>query len=60
VFEPCRNGPLSPALVVGASDRLGETEGEVLRNVAEHAKEHGILEVTPEMMERVKANIKDA
>ncbi len=37
----------------------GETEEELLRNAAEHAKTHGIVEVTPELMERVKANIKD-
>jgi len=37
----------------------GETEDEVLRNAAEHAQEHGIREVTPELMERVKANIRD-
>jgi predicted small metal-binding protein len=38
----------------------GETEEEVLAKAAEHAKEHGITEVTPELMERVKANIRDA
>ncbi|HEY3277522.1 MAG TPA: DUF1059 domain-containing protein [Syntrophorhabdaceae bacterium] len=38
----------------------GETEEEVLRKVAEHAREHGIREVTPELIERVKANIRDA
>ena len=38
----------------------GETEEEVLRQAAEHAKDHGIREVTPELMERVKANIGDA
>ena len=37
----------------------GDTEEQVLRQAAEHAKEHGIREVTPEMMERVKANIRD-
>jgi predicted small metal-binding protein len=37
----------------------GETEEEVLQNAAEHAKEHGIQEVTPELMERIKANIRD-
>lgn len=35
----------------------GETEEELLKNAAEHAKEHGIVEVTPELMERVRANI---
>ncbi len=38
----------------------GNTEEEVLMNAAEHAKEHGIHEVTPDLMERVKANIHDA
>jgi predicted small metal-binding protein len=38
----------------------GETEEEVLTKAAEHAKEHGIRDVTPELMERVKANIRDA
>jgi len=38
----------------------GETEEELLRNVAIHAKDHGIHEVTPELMELVKANIHDA
>ena len=38
----------------------GETEKEVLQKAAEHAKEHGIREVTPELVERVKANIRDA
>jgi predicted small metal-binding protein len=35
----------------------GKTEEEVLRKAAEHAKEHGIREVTPELMELVKANM---
>jgi predicted small metal-binding protein len=38
----------------------GETEQEVLMNAAEHAKEHGIREVTPELIERAKANIREA
>ena len=38
----------------------GETEQQVLEKAAEHAKEHGIREVTPELMARVKANIRDA
>jgi len=38
----------------------GKTEDEVLQKAGEHAKEHGIREVTPELMERVKANIQDA
>jgi predicted small metal-binding protein len=37
----------------------GETEDEVLQKVGEHAKEHGIRDVTPELIERVKANISD-
>ena len=37
----------------------GETEDELLRNAAEHAKEHGIVEVTPEIMEMIKANIEE-
>jgi predicted small metal-binding protein len=37
----------------------GETEEELMKNAAEHAKEHGIVEVTPELMERVQANIQD-
>ncbi len=38
----------------------GETEEDVLRNVTIHAKDHGIHEVTPELIELVKANIHDA
>ena len=38
----------------------GETEEEVLMLAGEHAKEHGIREVTPEMMAQVKAAIRDA
>jgi len=38
----------------------GETEEEVLQKAAEHAKEHGIRQVTPELMARVKANIREA
>ena len=37
----------------------GETEAEVLQKVGEHAKEHGIREVTPELLAKVKANIKN-
>ncbi len=37
----------------------GETEDEALQNAAEHAKEHGITEVTPELMEKVKAAMHD-
>ena len=38
----------------------GETEEEVLQKAAQHAQEHGIQDVTPEVMERVKANVRDA
>ncbi len=37
----------------------GATEEELLRNAAEHAKDHGIVEVTPELMEQIKASIED-
>ena len=37
----------------------GETEEELLRNAAQHAKEHGIVEVTPELIDQIKANIED-
>jgi len=37
----------------------GNTEEEVLSNAAVHAKEHGIHEVTPDFMDRVKPFIHD-
>lgn len=37
----------------------GATEEEALTNAAEHAKEHGIVEVTPELMSKVKAAMHD-
>jgi predicted small metal-binding protein len=37
----------------------GKDEEEVLKNAMEHAKEHGICEVTPELMAKVKAAIRD-
>jgi len=37
----------------------GKDEQEVLKNAMEHAKEHGIREVTPELMQKVKAAIRD-
>jgi len=37
----------------------GNTEEEVLQNAAVHAEQHGIRQMTPELMERVKANIHD-
>jgi len=36
-----------------------ETEEEVLKKAGEHAKQHGIREVTPELLARVKANIRN-
>jgi len=38
----------------------GETVEEVLEKAGEQAKEHGIREVTPEFLEKVKANIHEA
>jgi len=35
----------------------GETVEEVLRKAGEHAKDHGIREMTPDLMEQIKANI---
>jgi len=37
----------------------GETEEDLMKNAQEHAQEHGLVEVTPELMERVRANIRD-
>lgn len=37
----------------------GNTEEEVLKNAAEHAKQRGIREVTPELKDKVKAAIRD-
>lgn len=37
----------------------GETEEEVLKNAKAHAKEHGIVEVTPELIQMIKAHIED-
>jgi predicted small metal-binding protein len=37
----------------------GATEAEALCNAAEHAKEHGILDMTPELMRTVKAAMRD-
>jgi predicted small metal-binding protein len=37
----------------------GQTEDDVLRNAMDHAKQHGIREVTPELMAKVKAAIRD-
>ena len=39
----------------------GETEDEVMANIAAHAAEvHADIELTPELMDAVKAVIKDA
>ena len=37
----------------------GETEEEVLKKAGEHAKHHGIRDVTPELIAKVKANIRN-
>ena len=37
----------------------GKTEEEVMKNAAEHAKEHGIRQMTPELMAKAKAQIRD-
>jgi predicted small metal-binding protein len=37
----------------------GNTEEEVLKNAAEHAKQYGIREVTPELKAKVRAAIRD-
>ncbi len=37
----------------------GETEEELLKNAKAHAKEHGIVEVTPELIEMIKPYIED-
>ena len=37
----------------------GKDEQEVLKNAMEHSKQHGIRDVTPDLMAKVKAAIKD-
>ena len=37
----------------------GATEDEVLKNAMEHAKQHGIREMTPDLMTKVKGAIRD-
>ncbi len=37
----------------------GKTEEELLKNAMDHAKQHGIHEVTPELMAKVKSAIRD-
>ncbi len=39
----------------------GETEDEILKQVAEHASGvHGITEITPELVEKARQNMQDA
>jgi predicted small metal-binding protein len=38
----------------------GNSEQEVMQKAAEHAKQHGIRQMTPELMEKVKKNIREA
>ena len=38
----------------------GANEAEVMQKATEHAKQHGIRQMTPEMMDKVKANIREA
>ncbi|MDO8616527.1 MAG: DUF1059 domain-containing protein [Dehalococcoidia bacterium] len=37
----------------------GATEEELLRNAEEHAREHGIVEITPELVEQLKSFIEE-
>ena len=37
----------------------GESVEDVVKKAAEHAREHGIREVTPELLTKVTANIRD-
>ncbi len=37
----------------------GATEEELLKNAAVHAKEHGIVEVMPELLAEIKTHIQD-
>jgi len=36
-----------------------DNEVELMKNAAEHARELGIVEVTPQLMERVRANMQE-
>ena len=38
----------------------GATEEELMKNAEQHAKEHGIAEVTPEVIQMIRANIEEA
>lgn len=51
-------GKVNPASGCGHVIRA-ETEDEVLRLAAEHAKNDHGLEPTPELVEKVKANIEE-
>ncbi len=37
----------------------GQTEEEVLQKAAEHAKEHGLVDVTPELAQQMRTLMKD-
>ncbi len=37
----------------------GETEEEVIQKAGEHAKDHGLVEVTPELAQQMRTLIKD-
>lgn len=37
-----------------------ETEDELMKKAAEHAKTHGIRDVTPQLISQIKAHIRDA
>jgi predicted small metal-binding protein len=52
-------GRVDPSTGCSHVVRCGATEDELMKNAAEHAQEHGIVEVTPELMERVRANIQE-
>jgi predicted small metal-binding protein len=51
-------GKVNPASGCGHVIR-GETEEDILRQAAEHAKEHG-MEPTPELMAQVRGQIEEA
>ena len=55
IIDCTRVNPASGCHHVGR----GETEEQLLRNAEAHAKEHGIVDVTPEIIEMIKANIED-
>jgi predicted small metal-binding protein len=37
----------------------GATDDEAMKKAAEYAKQHGVRQMTPELMAKVKANIKN-